>query len=289
MTRGRSFAAVAALGAIAVITAAWWALALWPVGDSAPEWMLRTRLVCFGASGNRLPNAAGWMVLVGQPLGMVALLAAVWGAELRAGLRGVTSHVAGQAAAGAALALLVTGGIGVAARVRTPGGEPFATGASPLVLTRVDDPAPRIALTDQERRPITLEALRGRPVLVTFAYAHCETVCPLIVSDVITARRRLGEDAPELLIITLDPWRDTESRLPSIAATWGLHSGEHVLSGDPEDVERTLSTWRVPRSRNQRTGDISHPAMVYVVSAEGRIRYVVNGGVDVVVAALRAL
>ncbi len=289
MTRGRSSAAVAALGAIAVITAAWWALALWPVGDSAPEWMLRTRLVCFGASGNRLPNAAGWIVLVGQPLGMVALLAAVWGAELRAGLRVLTSHVAGQAAAGTALALLVTAGIGVAARVRTPAGEPFATGASPLVLTRVDDPAPVIALTDQERRTITLESLRGRPVLVTFAYAHCETVCPLIVSDVIAARRRLGEGAPELLIITLDPWRDTESRLPSIAGTWGLRSGEHVLSGDPAEVDRTLSAWRVPRSRNQRTGDISHPAMIYVVSAEGRIRYVVNGGVDVVVAALRAL
>jgi protein SCO1 len=289
MTRRRSAAAVAALGAIAVITAAWWALALWRVGDSAPEWMLRTRLVCFGASGDGLPDAAGWTVLIGQPLGMLALLAAVWGAELRAGLRLLISNVPGQLATGAALALVVTGAAGVAARVRTPAAEPFDPGGAPIVLTRVDDPAPALALTDQAQRTITLESLRGRPVLVTFAYAHCETVCPLTVSDVLAARRQLREGAPELLVITLDPWRDTRSRLPSIAETWGLQSGEHVLSGDPEEVERILSAWRVPRSRNQRTGDISHPAMVYVVSAEGRIRYVVNGGVDVLVSALRAL
>jgi cytochrome oxidase Cu insertion factor (SCO1/SenC/PrrC family) len=110
----------------------------------------------------------------------------------------------------------------------------------------------------------------------------------VIVSEVVAARRRLGEDAPELLVITLDPWRDTTSRLPSIARAWGLSGGEHVLSGDAEEVERALTAWRVPRSRNSRTGDISHPAIVYVVSADGRIRYVLSGGADVELA-LRSL
>lgn len=284
----RLWPAMGALAGIVLITAGWWAFALWPVGNSAPQWVLRTRQVCFGTEANHLPNAAGWIVLVGQPLGMVGLLAFVWGAELRAGMRALMSHATGQLATGAALALLLTGLTGVVVRVRTAGVEVFDATASGHALTRVDDAAPGFALTDQERRTVTLDSLRGRPVLVTFAYAHCETVCPVIVSEVIAARRRQGKDAPELLVITLDPWRDTTSRLPSIARAWGLGRGEHVLSGEAEEVERALTAWRVPRSRNSRTGDISHPAMVYVLSADGRIRYVLNGGADIELA-LRSL
>jgi hypothetical protein len=38
----RARTALGALAAIVVITASWWALALWPAAD-APTWVLRTR------------------------------------------------------------------------------------------------------------------------------------------------------------------------------------------------------------------------------------------------------
>ncbi len=62
-----------------------------------------------------------------------------------------------------------------------------------------------------------------------------------------------------------------------------------MLSGQPELVERTLNAWLVPRARNERTGDISHPSIVYVVGADGRITYVVTGNVETIAAAVRAL
>jgi cytochrome oxidase Cu insertion factor (SCO1/SenC/PrrC family) len=290
-TGARAWAPVAALGAIAAVTASWWALALWPAGSTAPEWVLRTRDVCFGSKADGLPNAAGWLLLVGQPVGMIGLLAAVWGAELRAGLALAWAHTAGQIAIGIVSAALVAGAASVVVRVRTAGQEPFATGAADIAaqLTRVNDPAPALTLTDQHGREVSLASFRGQPVLVTFAYAHCETVCPLIVSDVLSARQRSGDNPPPALIITLDPWRDTPSRLGSIATTWNLDEGTHVLSGPPDVVERTLNRWRVPRTRNQKTGDIIHPSIVYVVAADGRIAYVVNGGAETIAAAVRAL
>ena len=286
----RAWAAMAALGAIVVITASWWALALWPVGGAAPEWLLRTREVCFGSTADRLPNAGGWILLVGQPVSMAVVLAAVWGTELREGMARAMARVVGQLAIGMVAAALVTGVGGVVVRVRTAGLEPFETGGTGSApLTRVNDVAPALALTDQAGREITLESFRGRPVLVTFAYAHCQTVCPLIVSDVTAARQRLGDAPPTVLIVTLDPWRDTPSRLPSIAAGWGLAEGSHVLSGPPEVVERALNAWRVPRVRNDKTGEISHPSIVYVIGATGRITYVLNGNADAIAAAVRAL
>lgn len=291
MTPARAWGAVAALAAIVVITAAWWALALWPAGDGAPAWLLRTREVCFGATAETLPTAGGWILLIGQPIGMAALLAAIWGRELRAGLALATARVAGQLAVGATAALVVAGLWSVAVRVRTAELEPFSPGgrATASVLTRVNDPAPGFTLTDQTGRQLSLASFQGRAVVLAFAYAHCETVCPQIVSEVLTARRRIEGEPPGVLVVTLDPWRDTPARLASIAKMWGLDGDAHVLSGPPEDVERAINAWRVPRVRNQKTGAISHPSIVYVVGPEGRIAYVVSGSADAIVAAVQAL
>jgi cytochrome oxidase Cu insertion factor (SCO1/SenC/PrrC family) len=62
-----------------------------------------------------------------------------------------------------------------------------------------------------------------------------------------------------------------------------------VLSGQPEQVEHVLNRWRVPRVRNERTGDLSHPTLVYVIAPNGRIAYLVNGSAEQIRAAVRAL
>jgi cytochrome oxidase Cu insertion factor (SCO1/SenC/PrrC family) len=288
----RAWAAVTTLAAVLAIAASWWALALWPVDPAGPDWLLRTREVCFGSTPDGLPNAGGWLLLVGQPLGMLGLLAVVWGEELRAGLSLLMARVAGQLAVGVASALIVAGVSSAMVRVRTAGLEPFSTGAEiARQLTRVNDKAPALALTDQHGREIALESFRGRPVVVTFAYAHCETICPVIVTDALGARQKLAGDPnpPVVLVVTLDPWRDTPSRLPAIAREWGLAGNVHLLSGAPEVVERALNAWRVPRTRNTKTGEIAHPSIVYVVDVGGRIAYVVNGGADAIAAAVRSL
>lgn len=290
ISSARAWAAMAALGAIVAITASWWTLALWPLPSETASWVLRTREVCFGTTRDSLPSAAGWLVLIGQPLGMVGLLVTVWGSELRAAVALALSRVAGQVAVGTTVALLLTGLTATAVRVRNAKIDRFSTGAEVAAqLTRINDAAPAFSLTDQSGRIVTLDAFKGRPVIVTFAFAHCDTVCPLIVSDVLAARRQLDATAPPVLVITLDPWRDTPARLATIAAVWGLDRDAHVLSGTPEDVERTLNAWRVPRLRNQKTGDISHPAIVYVLGPDGRIAYVINGNAATISAAVRAL
>ena len=287
----RARAAVATLAVILAITAGWWALALWPV-DDAPAWLLLTRETCFGTAATGLPDAGGWLVLVGQPLCMLLVLLAAWGREVRAGLRAATERVTGQLAVGAVAALLVAGALGATVRVRVADARPFASSRTEAVvgrLTRLSDTPRPFALVDQSGDTVTLAQFRGRPVIVTFAYAHCETVCPLIVNDVLGARRHLSRHDPAVLIVTLDPWRDTPSRLPSIAERWGVTGDVHVLSGAPEQVERVLNAWRIPRVRNERTGDLSHPSLAYIVGADGRIAYAVSGSEAVIRAAVEAL
>jgi len=291
-THTRAWAAIGTLAAIVTITAAWWSLALWPIGPATPEWFLRTRAVCFGATFNSLPNAGGWLLLIGQPVGLLFLLVAVWGTELREGFALAMRRLAGQALTGVVGAVIVVG-IG-AVVVRVIGWDDRAVSAGPdreiaLTLTRVNDEAPAFALIDQRGQTLTLDAFRGRPVLVTFAYAHCQTVCPVVIADVLAAQRQLTDRSPAVVVVTLDPWRDTPSRLNAIAEDWRMGSDAHLLSGAPEAVERALNAWRVPRIRNDRTGDLSHPAIVYVLGPDGRIAYVVAGNAVAIAAAVRAL
>ena len=292
MSPTRPTAALTALAAILTITVSWWALALWPINAaSAPEWLTLTREVCFGATGSGLPNAGGWLLLVGQPMGMLIVLFAAWGREVGEGLRRATGPVAGQLVVGASAALLLAGVVGVVVRVRTAGAQSFASSRTESVagrLTRVNDVAPDLELVDQHGDTITLAQFAGRPLIITFAFAHCETVCPLVVSEVLLAKSRVPARDPAVLIVTLDPWRDTPSRLSSMAEAWGATEDTHVLSGDPAVVERVLNAWRIPRVRNEKTGDLVHPTIVYVISPAGRIAYVVNGSASVIQAAVEA-
>lgn len=291
-TPARGRAAVAALLFILLTTVAWWSLALWPVDVTAPEWFVRTRVVCFGATADGLPDAGGWVLLIGQPMGLLLLLAVVWPSDLRAGLARVMSRWSGQLAAGVLAASLVAGLAGAVVRVSGAGAEPFSTGSirdRAVALTRINDAPPAMSLVDQRGATTTLETFAGRPLIVTFAFAHCETMCPLVVSDVREAAARLSDEAPIVLIVTLDPWRDTPARLPTIAESWRLTGEARVLSGEPDVVERVLNAWRIPRVRNELTGDLSHPSLVYVIGRDGRIVYALPGGADAIVAAVRAL
>ena len=82
--------------------------------------------------------------------------------------------------------------------------------------------------------------------------------------------------APAVLVMTLDPWRDTPTRLPSIARAWELPDEAFVLSGRVADVEAALDRWDVPRGRDPRTDEIAHPALAYVIDARGRVAYAVT-------------
>lgn len=266
-----------ALAAVAAITTAWWTAALWPLPAGVPAWVERARAICFGNGANGLPDTAGWLALILEPAVLLAVLLAVWGSGVSAGFRGLSRSAAGRTLL-AVLSLALLTGVGLAAwRVHVAG----AAAAAPLPggVVRLDRPAPTLRLVSQHG-PFDLSLLRGRPVLVTFAFAHCRTVCPLVVSDALAARRVAPDPAPGVVVITLDPWRDTPSRLAAIALQWGLGEDAWVLSGSVEEVNRTLDQWGIARSRGMRDGDIIHTPVTYLVDRRGVITHRTGGSAE---------
>jgi protein SCO1/2 len=289
--------ALGGVGALAFwlgVTAAWWALALWPLPSETPEWLARTRAVCFNTTETGLPDASGWLLLIGQPIGLLVVLLAIWGQSVRAGLTALAAARAGRVALAATLAAVTLGLGAAAARVVSASAPDVAAAPGgdfpPDTYPRLDREAPELELVDQNGQPFDLARLRGRPALVTFAFGHCETVCPLIVRQTLDAQARVREQAtdddtptPRVVVVTLDPWRDTPARLHHLASHWDVAEDGFLLSGEVDAVNRVLDAWNVARQRDLQTGDVTHPPLVYILDASGQITYASSGGVEALV------
>jgi len=278
-----------AIGFVLAVTAAWWGFALWSV-PGAPDWVERARAVCFNLTESGLPDAKGWLLLLGQPPTMLAFLLVGWHEQVGSSLRHLLSSGRGRALAGGVLALGLAGLSLAGAKVtdaRLPGVAWGDSGPAASDHPRLDRSWPEPGgLVDHTGAAFSHARLEARPALVTFAFGHCETLCPVVVHQARAARDALPSDegaAPvtSLVVFTLDPWRDTPARLPGLLEQWGLDAGrDFVVGGTVEAVERALDAWGLARTRDQRTGDIVHAGVVYFVEPDGTVAYASTGGVE---------
>lgn len=272
--------AAAALALWVASTLFWWAFAFMPLPDAPPPWLAAARAACFGTADTGLPDASGWMLLVLAPAMSLGAMIALWGAELPAALRR-----AGRSRAGAAV-ILVLGVVAIVEggwvwmKIRTAQAvagwnATVAVTGLPADYPRTETMAPDFSLVDQHGATVSLARLRGRPVIVTFVFAHCQTLCPLQVATLKAAAA--GAPASEVLLITLDPWRDTVSSLPGLAQRWELPQNFHVLSARAADrVLGVARAYEVPFRRDERSGEIVHPGLVFMIDAGGRLVYTFN-------------
>jgi len=277
------FAAIAG-AAWLLVTGGWWALAFAPLPVDG-DWLARARSVCFGTLSNGLPDRWGWMLLVLGPLSMLGFLVAVWGRDLVACGRWLARRPAGIVLLAALTTAGAAGAGGVAARValasRAAAAFSPATAVEPLPegYLRGVDPAPELGLVDQRGERLTVASLGGRPAVVLFAYAHCTNVCPMLVATIHRTYASFSAlpaaERPRLVVVTLDPWRDTPRSLPTLAAGWGLDRipGAVVLSGEVAEVQAVWSRWGIEAERDPASGQITHPALVFVVDSSGRLAY----------------
>jgi protein SCO1/2 len=101
---------------------------------------------------------------------------------------------------------------------------------------------PNPLLTTHLGKPVRLydDFVRGRFVLINFAYTRCEGKCPRGLSILLATRKLLAPAlgcAPGLVTLTLDPDHDDPSTLGRYVAARGAPPGWTCLTGAPSDLE----------------------------------------------------
>ena len=254
--------------------AAWVWLALSPVPETSPAWLLQTREVCFGTLDNGLPDTHGWISLA-APIPMLVTLLVLMGQDLKAQLVHLSRSIPGLLACLSLTVSPLVIGAYVGVRVAKAPSASFSPrqGHLPDNYPSMNEPCPPFSLVDPNGQPIGPQSLVGTSTLLTFAYAHCQTVCPGMIENL---RQAAIKSNARVVVVTLDPRRDTCGSLKGLLRFWQLPEGSLMLGGQVEQVETAIKSFDIPAGRDNKTGEITHPALVLVLDRQARLRYRFN-------------
>lgn len=153
--------------------------------------------------------------------------------------------------------------------------HPDATGAAqafPIEIT------PRFRLIDQSGRTVTEADFTGRPMVIFFGYANCESICSVALPRMGAALDMLGGRAEEItpIMITVDPARDTPEAL---ARKLPQHHLRLIgLTGDEAALAAARAAFQVEVKQVTETAEGSpiyaHGSFIYLVGRDGLVRSV---------------
>lgn len=129
-------------------------------------------------------------------------------------------------------------------------------------------------LTRADGQRLSLAALRGRPLVVSFVYTGCTAVCPaataFLAGAVGEARRALGSDAFTVLTIGFDVPFDNPPAMRAFARKQGIDvPGWIAASAEGGDVAALTQDFGF--SYVATPAGFDHIAQVTIVDANGRI------------------
>jgi protein SCO1 len=153
------------------------------------------------------------------------------------------------------------------------------TASSGFELLQIGQPVPDGKFVDQDGKPMTLAALRGSAVLVTFIYTSCPmpTFCPLMDRNFAAIQEKLKADhnalKVHLLSVSFDPATDTPAVLKKHAQGLGADATLwSFVTGDRDDIDQWAARFGVAVSRAMNDPrDITHNLRTAIIDRQGNL------------------
>jgi protein SCO1 len=135
--------------------------------------------------------------------------------------------------------------------------------------------APDFTLTSQDGAEVTLAALRGKVVAVTFIYTSCPDICPMLTDKMARVQDALGPDFGSkvaFVSITTDPERDTPEVLKGYAEAFDANlAGWSFLTGEPAAVLDVAHRYGVAVVK-AADGQVDHTLLTTLIDRQGIMR-----------------
>ncbi|MEN3331032.1 MAG: hypothetical protein V7641_397 [Blastocatellia bacterium] len=104
---------------------------------------------------------------------------------------------------------------------------------------------PNLTLLTQDNKPVRFfdDLLKGKTVLINFAFTTCTGVCPPMTANLARVQEFLGDRVGKditMITISVDPTVDTPAALKAYAEKFKAKPGWYFLTGKKEDIDRVL-------------------------------------------------
>jgi protein SCO1/2 len=139
-----------------------------------------------------------------------------------------------------------------------------------------------LAFRDEAGRAVRVRDLLhdGRPVILVPAYYECPMLCTQVLNSLFTALGVIslnpGKDF-EVVVVSFDPKephglaRDKKAAYMAKYKRPGTEGGFHFLTGDQEPITALLDTVGYKYQYDPAIDQYAHPAMIAVLTPDGRI------------------
>ena len=151
-------------------------------------------------------------------------------------------------------------------------------------------------LTDFNSQRFELSSLRGKAVVILFAYTSCPDACPTTLSKLSSVYRQLGDDAKrvKVLYVSVDPERDTPAVLKEDLGSFSVDA--LGLTGTKAEIDKVVALYGaeyeiIPTPDSAEKYSVAHTTTLYALDAAGRTRleFPYDASVDQIVKGLRAI
>lgn len=137
-------------------------------------------------------------------------------------------------------------------------------------------------LTDEHGRTLSLNELRGKPLVLSLVYTSCPRICPMttrhLAKVVEKGRHALGNDSFNVAVLGFDAYNDTPLAMAQFAKKQDIEDrGWYLLSASPGTVD-ALSTELGFEFFSSPSG-FDHITQTTVIDAEGHVYRQVYGEV----------
>jgi protein SCO1 len=144
-----------------------------------------------------------------------------------------------------------------------------------LTLNPVRPAPPLDTLRNYNGAGFDLSRERGKAVFVTFLYAHCPDVCPLIASDLHAAYASMSPTMRghvAIVAVSVDPHGDTAGTVAAFVRQHGLTGEASYLIGSADQLVPVWKAWNVGSEQDtSRPELVNHSALIYGIGASGKL------------------
>ncbi|PKV75443.1 SCO family protein [Pontibacter ramchanderi] len=133
---------------------------------------------------------------------------------------------------------------------------------------------------NQRGEELKLQNFQGKVQLVAMVYTHCSYACPRIVADLKRIEMGLEQYKQEdigIVLVTMDPARDTPARLLQFAESNNLNPKRWTLLTSEQDNIRELAALLNMKYKMELDGEISHSNIISVLNENGEIIHQAEG------------